>query len=71
VTSPCLPCATTRRPNQQRQFEAQEQAAAAEAADTYDPSYEVQLRRQGLPGHIKSVQVQNFMCHENFRMEFR
>jgi hypothetical protein len=28
------------------------------------------VRRQGTAGHIKHVQVINFMCHHNFAMDF-
>ncbi|KAI8477371.1 MAG: P-loop containing nucleoside triphosphate hydrolase protein [Monoraphidium minutum] len=28
------------------------------------------VRPKGLPGHVKSVKLQNFMCHQNFEMEF-
>jgi hypothetical protein len=28
------------------------------------------VRDKGLAGHVKSVKLQNFMCHENFEMEF-
>lgn len=31
----------------------------------------VTVRQQGLAGHIKHVQVQNFMCHQNFAIDFR
>ncbi|GBF90900.1 structural maintenance of chromosomes [Raphidocelis subcapitata] len=28
------------------------------------------VREEGLAGHVKSVKLQNFMCHVNFEMEF-
>ena len=28
------------------------------------------MRTTGLPGHLKKIEVVNFMCHENFAMEF-
>lgn len=31
----------------------------------------VTVRTKGLAGHLKEVQVQNFMCHRNFIIEFR
>ncbi|WIA29640.1 hypothetical protein OEZ86_012127 [Tetradesmus obliquus] len=30
----------------------------------------VAVRAKGLAGHLKHVQVQNFMCHQNFAMDF-
>lgn len=27
-------------------------------------------RKIGLPGHLKSIHLENFMCHQNFQMEF-
>ena len=27
-------------------------------------------RTVGLPGQLKSIRLENFMCHENFNMEF-
>ena len=30
-----------------------------------------EVRTRGLAGHLKKITLQNFMCHENFEMEFR
>jgi hypothetical protein len=30
----------------------------------------VVVRQQGNAGHLKHVQVVNFMCHHNFAMDF-
>lgn len=27
-------------------------------------------RTEGLPGQLKSIRLENFMCHENFSMDF-
>ena len=28
------------------------------------------MRLAGLPGHLRKIEVVNFMCHEHFTMEF-
>jgi len=44
--------------------------AAVDDDDDLDRVKPLVVRRQGNPGHIKHVQVQNFMCHHNFCMDF-
>ncbi|KAF5830376.1 hypothetical protein DUNSADRAFT_14673 [Dunaliella salina] len=34
------------------------------------PGGRVALREEGLAGHLKKIQLINFMCHHNFEMEF-
>ncbi|KAI3430279.1 hypothetical protein D9Q98_004875 [Chlorella vulgaris] len=51
-------------------------AAAAAAANLTSESQEdypvgeAGMRLAGLPGHLKRIEVINFMCHENFTMDF-
>jgi hypothetical protein len=49
--------------------EAERQQAAWEAQQARQPRHLV-VRRQGAAGHLKHVQVVNFMCHHNFIMDF-
>jgi hypothetical protein len=41
-----------------------------EAMLAEDANEVVAVRSKGLAGHLKSIQVQNFMCHQNFAMDF-
>lgn len=34
------------------------------------PLAEGGMRATGLPAHLKTIEVVNFMCHENFKMDF-
>ena len=54
----------------------QPSAAAALAAASLATESDVEvpmrgsMRLAGLPGHLKSIELVNFMCHEHFRMDF-
>eukprot|EP00878_Enallax_costatus_P016132 GHUV01016921.1.p1 GENE.GHUV01016921.1~~GHUV01016921.1.p1 ORF type:complete len:414 (+),score=157.49 GHUV01016921.1:157-1398(+) len=58
-------------PEQQRLQEDFEEMsnAAAELILREGINEVVTVRQQGLAGHIKSVQVQDFMCHQNFAID--
>jgi hypothetical protein len=55
-------------PVQDLELEVAREQAAYEAQQAW-PRHVV-VRQQGNAGHLKHVQVVNFMCHHNFAMDF-
>ncbi|KAF6260374.1 hypothetical protein COO60DRAFT_1700367 [Scenedesmus sp. NREL 46B-D3] len=55
---------------EEEEVEEQYTAEQYEAMLAEDANEVVAVRSKGLAGHLKSVQVQNFMCHQNFAMDF-
>lgn len=54
---------------QELECEVEREHAAWQAEQAERPK-QFTVRRQGTAGHIKHVQVINFMCHHNFAMDF-